>query len=222
MRYLKLLDRLCRHLVAIGVRKSNPAGQLVRDGDRPKDEPDPIYLPEDTDARPQAWVQPRAGDNLAALRNRAIVAIFLGTGVTALEGCTAHRDYLPPDAVPPYLRVPAHGAHDTRKVPLASFAVPILAEWLVRRQTRSTSSDLVFSLRASGEPITDMSFGKIVRAALVAIDFEGDSMSPRVLRNTYCRRRLLAGHDSDEVSRLLERASTRICDRISATIGAQL
>jgi hypothetical protein len=37
MRYLKLLDRLCRHLVAIGVRQSNPADQLARDGHWPKD-----------------------------------------------------------------------------------------------------------------------------------------------------------------------------------------
>nr|WP_318237872.1 hypothetical protein [Cupriavidus sp. CV2] len=72
MRYLKLLDRLCRHLVAIGVRKSNPAGQLVRDGHWPKAEPDPIYLPKDADARLQAWAQPHAGDDPAALRNRAM------------------------------------------------------------------------------------------------------------------------------------------------------
>ncbi|WP_416046932.1 hypothetical protein [Cupriavidus basilensis] len=67
-----------------------------------------------------------------------------------------------------------------------------------------------------------MSFGKIVRAALLAIDFEDEDMSPRVLRNTYCRRQLLAGHGREEVSNLLGLASTRTCDRIRATIGAQL
>ena len=222
MRYLKLLDRLCRHLVAIGVRKSNPAGQLVRDGQWPKAEPDPIYLPEDADARLQAWVQPNAGDDPAALRNRAIVALFLGTGVTALEGRTARREDLQPDAAPPYLRVPAHGARDTRTIHLAAFAVPILTEWCVRRRTLPVVGDLVFSLQASGEPITDMSLGKIVRAALLAIEFEARDMSPRVLRNTYCRRLLLAGRNRDEVSKLLGLASTRTCDRIRATIDAQL
>jgi site-specific recombinase XerD len=142
MRYLKLLDRLCRHLVAIGVRKSNPVGQLVRNGHWPKAEPDPIYLPEDADACLQAWVQPHAGDDPAALRNRAIVAFFLGTGVTALEGRTARREDLQPDATPPYLHVPAHGARDTRTIHLAAFAVPILTEWCVRRQTLPIVGDL--------------------------------------------------------------------------------
>ncbi|MDW3686161.1 site-specific integrase [Cupriavidus sp. CV2] len=222
MRYLKLLDRLCRHLVAVGVRESNPANQLVRNGHWPKDEPDPIYLPEDADARLQAWVQPHDGDDLAALRSRAIVAFFLATGITAAEARTATREDLQPGTSTPYLRVPAHGARDTRTVPIGSFAVPILAEWRVRRQTLPIAGDLVFSLRPSGEPITDMSFGKIVRAALLAIDFEDEDMSPRVLRNTYCRRQLLAGHGRDEVSKLLGLASTRTCDRIRATIAMQL
>jgi site-specific recombinase XerD len=106
MRYLKLLDRLCRHLVAIGVRKSNPAGQLVRDGHWPKAEPDPIYLPEDADARLQAWGQPHAGDDPAALRNRAIVALFLGTGVTRPAGRTSSPMLPRPTcACPPTARV---------------------------------------------------------------------------------------------------------------------
>ena len=179
-----------------------------------------IYLPEDADARLQAWGQPHGGDDPAALRNRAIVALFLGTGVTALEGRTARREDLQPDAAPPYLRVPAHGARDNRTIHLGAFAVPILTAWCVRRQTLSVVGDLVFSLQASGEAITDISLGKIVRAALLAIDFEAQDMSPRVLRNTYCRRLLLAGRNRDEVSKLLGLASTRTCDRIRATIGA--
>ncbi|SCU73649.1 hypothetical protein CNECB9_1260010 [Cupriavidus necator] len=38
MRYLKLLDRLCRHLVAIGVRQTNPAAPLVREAHWPESE----------------------------------------------------------------------------------------------------------------------------------------------------------------------------------------
>ncbi|WP_301542480.1 tyrosine-type recombinase/integrase [Cupriavidus basilensis] len=146
------------------------------------------------------------------MRSRAIVAFFLAIGITAAEARTARREDLQPGSTAPYLRVPAHGARDTRTVPLGSFAVPILAEWHVRRQTLPVAGDLVFSLRPSGEPITDMSFGKIVRAALLAIDFEDEDMSPRVLRNTYCRRQLLAGQGRDEVSKLLGLASTRTCD----------
>jgi len=36
---------------------------------------------------------------------------------------------------------------------------------------------LLFTLRATGKPITDMSLGLIVRRALEAIDFEAEDMS---------------------------------------------
>ncbi len=43
-------------------------------------------------------------------------------------------------------------------------------------------------------------------------------MSPRTLRNTFCRRQLLAGRTRDEVSQMLGLTSNRTCDRIAATI----
>ncbi|MDF3835144.1 site-specific integrase [Cupriavidus basilensis] len=218
MRYLKLLDRLCRHLVAIGVRQGNPAEQLVRDGQWPQDDPLPIFLLEDADGQLQAHVQPHAGDDLPTLRSRAIVAFFLGTGITVAEGRSAQVADLQPAAAPPYLHVPAHGTRDARTVHLDAFAVPILSAWLVRRATLPIASDLLFSLKAGGTPITEMSLGKIVRAALETIAFEADDMSPRILRNTFCRRQLLAGRSSEDVSKLMGLASSRTCDRIAATI----
>ncbi|EHP44196.1 integrase/recombinase [Cupriavidus basilensis OR16] len=218
MRYMKLLDRLCRHLVAIGVREGNPAEKLVRDGRWPQDDPLPIFLPEDADSRLQAHVQPHAGDNLPTLRSRAIVAFFFGTGVTVAEGRSAQVADLHPAAAPPYLRVPAHGARDTRTVHLDAFAVPILSAWIELRASLPYSGELLFSLQPSGIPIAEMSLGRIVRAALAMIDFEADDMSPRVLRNTFCRRQLLAGRSSEDVSKQLGLVSSRTCDRIAATI----
>ncbi|MGT2491292.1 hypothetical protein ACU4GD_14185 [Cupriavidus basilensis] len=62
----------------------------------------------------------------------------------------------------------------------------------------------MFSLQASGEAITDISLGKIVRERRSSRSTsEAQDMSPRVLRNTYCRRLLLAGRNRDEVSKLL-------------------
>lgn len=58
MRYLKLIDRLCRHLVSIGLRRSNPADEMVRAGRWPDGDPDPIYLPLAADLRLQAHVAP--------------------------------------------------------------------------------------------------------------------------------------------------------------------
>ncbi len=67
--------------------------------------------------------------------------------------------------------------------------------------------------------MTDMSFGRIVAATLLAIDAANVEMSPRTLRNTFCRRQLLAGRTHDDVSQMLGLTSNQTCARIAATIG---
>ncbi|WP_414224545.1 tyrosine-type recombinase/integrase [Cupriavidus necator] len=219
MRYLKLLDRLCRHLVFAGVRKDNPTAGLLGSVRWPDEEPAPQYLDPAVDQRLQAHLQSPA-DDIASLRSRAIVATFLATGITAAEARTARMADLYPDAVPPYLFVPAHGPRGARTVHLPDFAVPLLRAWLTRRKTLPIEGDLLFTLRADGRPITDMSFGRIVSAALEAVGWSDADMSPRTLRNTFCRRQLLVGRSRDEVSQVLGLASHRTCDRIAATIPA--
>lgn len=77
MRYAKLLDRLCRHLIFAGVREDNPAAGLLASVRWPEEEPTPQYLEAPTDRRLQAYLRHPAED-LASLRSRAIVATFLG------------------------------------------------------------------------------------------------------------------------------------------------
>ncbi|WP_410054255.1 tyrosine-type recombinase/integrase [Cupriavidus sp. BIC8F] len=219
MRYVKLLDRLCRHLVFAGVRRDNPAAALLGAERWPDADPALQYLDAAEDARLQAYLQSPAED-LASLRSRAIVATFLATGVTAAEARSARLVDLSTDAIPPYLFVLAHGPRDARTVHLADFAVPLLCACRARRETLPIEGELLFSLTPDGRSITDMSFGRIVAAALEAIGFAGAEPSPRTLRNTFCRRQLLAGRSRDEVSRILGLTSHRTCDRIAATIQA--
>jgi len=218
VRYVKLLDRLCRHLVFAGVRKDNPAASMLESVRWPDEEPEPQYLDAAMDERLQAHLQSPA-DDLAGLRSRAIVALFLATGITAAEARSARVADLHPDAEPPYFLVPAHGPRDARTVHLAEFAVPLLSEWLARRETLPIEGDLLFTLLPDGRPITDMSFGRIVSTALEAIGAADVEMSPRTLRNTFCRRQLLARRTHDDVSQMLGLTSHRTCTRISATIG---
>ncbi|WP_414249549.1 tyrosine-type recombinase/integrase [Cupriavidus taiwanensis] len=220
VRYVKLLDRLCRHLVFSGVRHDNPAAALLAGERWPDQEPTPQYLDAAQDARLQAFLQAVA-DDLASLRSRAIVAVFLATGITASEARATRVVDLHLDASPPYLFVPAHGPRDARTVHLPEFAVPLLRAWMARRATLPIEGDLLFTLSPEGRPVTDMSFGRIVAAALEAIGFTGAEPSPRTLRNTFCRRQLLAGLSRETVSRMLGLASQRTCDRIAATIESE-
>ncbi|MCY1197482.1 Tyrosine recombinase XerC [compost metagenome] len=218
-RYVKLLDRLCRHLVFTGVRLDNPAAPLLSAERWPDQEPAPLFLTDVEDERLQAYLQ-SIPDDLARLRSRAIVATFLGMGITAREARSARMADLWPDAIPPYLVVRAHGPRDARTVHMGRFAAPILRAWRTRRATLPVDGDLLFTLTPDGRPVTDMSFGRIVATALEEIGFNGTEPSPRTLRNTFCRRQLLAGHSRDEVSQMLGLASNRTCDRIAATIQA--
>lgn len=217
MRYVKLLDRLCRHLVFAGVREDNPAAGLLASVRWPEEEPTPQYLDATTDQRLQAYLQSPAED-LASLRSRAIVAIFLGTGITAAEARVARMGDLYPDAAPSYLFVPAQGPREARTVHLSDFAEPLLRDWLARRRALPIEGDRLFTLRQNGQPITDMSLGRIVSEILNTIGATDVEMSPRTLRNTFCRRQLLAGRPREEVSQVLGLASNRTCDRILATI----
>lgn len=57
--------------------------------------------------------------------------------------------------------------------------------------------------------VNDVLLGALVREALEAIGFRAPDMSPRVLRNTYARRQLVAGRSNEDVSRLLGLSSHR-------------
>nr|WP_244223011.1 tyrosine-type recombinase/integrase [Cupriavidus lacunae] len=217
MRYVKLLDRLCRHLIFVGVRLDNPAAALLRIEGWPDQEPTPQYLDAIEDVRLQNYLRSPA-DDLATLRSRAIVATFLATGITAAEARAARLGDLYPEVRPPYLFVPAHGPRDARTIHLPKFAVPLLRAWRARRETLPIEGELLFTLKPDGRPITDMSFGRIVATVLYAIGLSAAEPSPRTLRNTFCRRQLLAGRSRDEVNRMLGLSSHRTCDRIALTI----
>ncbi|CAG9185628.1 tyrosine-type recombinase/integrase [Cupriavidus pampae] len=218
MRYLKLVDRLCRQLMHAGVRTTNPAAELVLRAQWPHDDPPLHFLPKSVDLRLQAFVQPVADDDLAEARCRAIVAMYLGTGVTAREGRHALMQDLHPRGRAPYLHVPAKGPRIARTVPLESFAIAPLSHWLRVRGKLPVEGELLFTLRQRGTPVTDMSLGNIVRMAFDAVGYTAAEMGPQILRNTYSRRLLIRGVTPAEVSLRLGLTSRRTVDRICATL----
>ncbi len=218
-RYLQLLDRLCRYLVDIGVRDNNPAAELASVACWSGQSKGPLFLPEEIDLRLQEFVGADHSHDVSSLRMRAVVALLLGTGITAAEGRAASLHDLYTTCDVPYLSVEAVRGKPARTVPLEAFAIATLDAWKTRRETLPIAGDLLFALRASGRPITDMSLGKIVRDAFRKIGYEAADMSPRILRNTYCRRALLAGVPREQVSGLLGLSSNHTCDRIQGTIG---
>jgi integrase len=217
LRYAKMLDRLCRHLVEIGVRTSNPASGMVAFERWPEDEPLPLYLDPDADHRLQEWVVPTGTDDTRLLRNRAIVALLLGGGITAAELRQTQREHVVVDDVRPHVHVPKHGSRESRKVTLPEFSHPALIAW---KATHAQEADhaLLFPAPGSGTSINDVLLGTVVKDALAAIRFCAPDMSPRVLRNTFARRQLLSGRTNEDTTRMLGLVSQRTVTRLRATI----
>jgi integrase len=216
LRYLKLLDRLCRHLVETDVRDANPVAPYLLAACWPDSEPDPLFLSSDDDRRLQQHVGELDALAPRALRNRAITALLLATGITAHELRVARRAHLVPAGSAPYIEIPAHGARPARQVALAAFALPALRQWLA-----STAADATARLFPAprGGAMNDATLGLIVRDALGALDIRLPDMSPRVLRNTCARRALQAGEPGDAVGAALGLTSPRTIQRLIATLG---
>lgn len=217
LRYTKLIDRLCRHLADVGVRESNPAAIFMAAAAWPDDEPEPLFLDPTADAALQAYVRTDGSDDARMTRNRAVVALLLGVGITAAELRTTRASHITLDEVRPLLCVPKRGPRLERIVALPAFSTPALLAW--QRYHPASNETLLFPApRTTDRPINDVLLGGIVRDALDAIGFTAPDMSPRVLRNTFARRLLLAGRTNEEVSRFLGLTSQRTVTRLRATI----
>jgi site-specific recombinase XerD len=216
LRYAKLLDRLCRHLVEIDVRADNPAAAFARHTVWPVDEPTPLFLHEANDRRLQDLVGVQPSTDARAIRNAAIVAMLLATGVTSAEIRRVRRGDIRTGGTRPHLVVLAHGARAERVVTMAHFALAPVDAWMT--STSDDDHELLFPLQATTGSFCEETLWRAVHEALDEIGFNGADRSPRVLRNTFARRQLLAGRSNADVSRLLGLSSSRTAVRLRATI----
>jgi integrase len=217
LRYAKMLNRLCRHLIEIGLRTSNPASELSAFARWPEDEPLPLFLDQAADERLQAWAIPSELDDSRVLRNRAIVALFLGAGISAAELRQARRCHVVVDGARPNVYVPKRGARDQRRVTLPQFALPALQRW--QDAQPSADNTLLFPAPGRSGAVNDVLLGAVVKDALDSIGFVAPDMSPRILRNTFARRQLLSGRSNEDTSRMLGLVSQRTVTRLRATIS---
>jgi len=218
LRYAKLVDRLCRHLIELDVRNNNPAARLVRGTAWPDTEPMPVFLDVSAESRLHGYVAPRATDTPLEARDRAIVALLLGSGITAAEFRSLMVTGIVVSGPRPHVDVEARGAHPSRRIPIPEYVVSALQAWLTAAGERS-EGHLFPSPRGPGA-LRPVALWNIVHTALDAIDVRLPDMSPRVLRNTFARRLLLEGRSNDDVSRLLGLASHRTVERLRLTIPA--
>jgi len=217
LRYLKLLDRLSRHLSLLGLRTDNPAAALLPREHWPEDEPMPVFLWPDEDSQLHDLCRATDFESFREMRNRAIVALLLGTGIAAAELVALTVDDLDVGARASVF-VRKRGPRIARRVPIDPFAVDLLRAYAKARAGLSVGDGLLFMATAGGKPMKPATLGQCVRAALRAIGAAAADESPRLLRNTYGRRHLLEGKTNEQVSNLLGLSSHRTATRLRETI----
>jgi site-specific recombinase XerD len=217
LRYLKLIDRLTRHLVNIELRRDNPAAQMLVNENWPQDEPTPIYLSSEDDARLQMVCVASEGAAFKDLRNTAIAALFLASGVTAAELRQLRVDDLDMHGERPTVFVDKHGPRIARRVPIDAFAVDVLRSYHEARSRTQPPTQWLFIATAGGKPMQPDTMLKCVRQALRSANLSAAVESPRLLRNTFGRRLIIAGKTNEQVSNLMGLSSHRTAARLRQT-----
>jgi site-specific recombinase XerD len=217
LRYLKLMDRLSRHLSLLGLRTDNPAATLLPREHWPEAEPMPVFLWPDEDSRLQDLCRTTDFESFKEIRNLAIVALLLGTGIGAAELVALNVDDLDVGARASVF-VRKRGPRIARRVPIDAFAVDVLRAYAKARAGLSVTDGLLFMATARGKPMKSATLGQCVSGALGAVGVAAADESPRLLRNTYGRRHLLQGKTNEQVSNLLGLSSHRTATRLRETI----
>lgn len=78
-------------------------------------------------------MQPQPADQPRDTRNRAIIALLLGTGLTSAEIRAAKAGELVTEGPRPEMRVPKRGPRDERRIPLPSCTLAPLLRYTTRR-----------------------------------------------------------------------------------------
>jgi site-specific recombinase XerD len=218
LRYPKLIDEASRYLVTIQVRKDNPVSVMLVGRTWPEDEPMPAYLSEADDLRLQRSCNAVPEGTFNDLQGLALVAIFLGTGVTSTECRQLELDDLNVDGLLSNVYVKKAGAHASRYVQLDSFNVDCLGMYVLARRRLAGPSKYLFNSNFTGEPMDDGILYRFIKRAVRATGVTVADITPRILRNTYGRRHIASGCTNEQVSKKLGLSSQWTAARLRCTL----
>ncbi|MBA9846614.1 tyrosine-type recombinase/integrase [Ralstonia pickettii] len=210
-RYVRLISDVIDQLVSLGLRDSNPSSELLkqfseRGSDRSADKL-PECLDADQDARLREHIlHQMPTDSWTACRNRAMLAVYAGAGLTLYEGI--HMQLGDVDLVNGRLITPAtpSGSRKSHDVPLAEWCVEPLADWTKFLRLRGGDWSYLFPSSTGGlnpaptdEPLAENSVYLLISSALVTVGYAGADKGAAILRNTYALRNLVANTSQNDL-----------------------
>lgn len=208
-RYLRTLDALHAELVRAGLRPDNPARRLEAQFPAPRTRPLPEALTPSEEARLLAalaqLLAPEAGPDgdgpdatqpgWRPLRDAAMVAMAIGSGLQPREIVALKCDDLHLDETPPFVTVAGHGRRPQRVAPVSPAVRPLLAAWLsLRAPVGRAASGALFAGTAGGDhALTVRTVHRACEAWLERAGVDRIHKGARVLRGTFAARQLRAG-----------------------------
>ncbi|MEZ2354566.1 hypothetical protein [Caballeronia sp. RCC_10] len=104
------------------------------------------------------------------------------------------------------------------EVPIDASAVDVPRDYHDARRSNQWMTQWLFIATAAKKPMQTDTMLKFARAALRRTGFDATDESPRLLRNTYSRRRIVAGKTNEEMNDLMGLSSHRTATRLRQTV----
>jgi integrase len=154
------------------------------------------------------------------LRNRAAVALHLGSGLTPGD-VRVLRVRSPvvrngdEKGVPGTVRVPSHGDSPEREAPIIKWAGRVLAFWQKVREEQALAGDFLFPATRSGKQWGKVTHYDAVKSVLEASGIDKSLVEGGAyrLRHTFALRQLRRGKSPDLVAKWLGVVEMRVMDR---------
>jgi site-specific recombinase XerD len=213
MRYLRLIERVLDHVREIESASTNPARFIAQDGEaawrKARDNEPTGFLTHDERGLLIARLDAPLGalssvQRWRELRDRALVAVFLGAGVKTGEAAQLTIDCYARGA--PYVTVDASNPMLIRQARLAPFAVDVLDRWIDERKVAGLSGALLFPAAPAGRPMHKATMLRAIDAVVAAAgiaESRAARASPQTLRNTYAAELFENGTDPERVGQWL-------------------
>lgn len=146
------------------------------------------------------------------VRDKAILAVLVDTGVRAAEFSNLTLDCVWLDADDSYLKVTGKGRKE-REVPLGRTARIALRRYITRyRHPKNKGEQRVF-LSRTGAPLTQSGLEQVIQQLGASARISGVRCSPHTFRHTFACQYLLSGGDIYKLSRLMGHTSVKITER---------
>jgi site-specific recombinase XerD len=153
------------------------------------------------------------------VRDKALLAVLLDTGVRAAEFCGLTLSNIWLEADDSYIKVTGKGRKE-REIALGKTARIALRRYITRyRKPKNKAEQHVF-LSRTGEPLTRSGLDQVIRQLAEQARIKTRA-SPHVFRHTYAVQYLLNGGDLYKLSRTMGHSSVKITERYVSSMRSR-